>query len=47
MLVSDLAQTIFSHRNKNKLLQRAINTKSVQHFALPKGFLKMICDHKR
>ena len=38
-IVCDSAQTIFSFQNKIKLFQRDINTKSLQHFPLPKGLV--------
>ena len=38
-MVSELAQTIFSHQSKIKLFQRDINTKSSQHIPLLKGLV--------
>ena len=37
MIMSDLAQTIFSFQNQIKLFQRDIDTKSLQHFHLLRG----------
>ena len=48
-MVSELAQTIFSHQSKIKLFQRDINTKSSQHIALLKGLVNSendLCSEK-